>query len=93
MACGRSGLGDFDGDRDVDLDDFAALPDCAAGPGATPDPPDPISVEQCRGAFDIDEDTDVDLSDFGSLQRVFGGQPAISETGAVGEGKNSVEPR
>lgn len=73
MACGRSGLGDFDGDRDVDLDDFAAFPDCAAGPGVPLVPADTISAEQCLGAFDVDEDTDLDLSDFRSFQRVFCG--------------------
>ena len=44
-----------------------------AGPEATPDPPDPISVEHCLGAFDFDEDTDVDLTDFGTFQEVLAG--------------------
>ncbi len=65
--------GDFDGDGEVDLDDFTRFTQCLAGPEATPDPPDPISVEHCLGAFDFDEDTDVDLTDFGTFQEVLAG--------------------
>ena len=73
LACVEAGTGDFDGDGDVDLDDFASFPDCLAGPDATPDPPDPISADDCLSAFDFDADTDVDLGDFGSFQEVCGG--------------------
>jgi len=71
LACAQPGAGDFDGDGDVDLDDFARFQDCLAGPDVTPDPPAPISAEDCLVVFDFDVDTDVDLSDFGSFQGVF----------------------
>ena len=73
LVCVVAGNGDFDDDGDVDLDDFARFPDCLAGPGATPDPPDPFSVEDCLTAFDFDGDLDVDLEDFGGFQQGFGG--------------------
>ena len=75
LACGPGVTGDFDGDGDVDLDDLARFTDCLAGPGATPDPPDPFSVEDCLTAFDFDGDLDVDLDNFAGLQEVFTGSP------------------
>jgi hypothetical protein len=59
--------GDFEGDGDVDLDDFAAYMDCVdySGTGA-------ITLESGCGAFDFDLDQDLDLADLGYLQLVFG---------------------
>jgi len=58
--------GDYDGDGDVDLADFAHFPDCMTGPDAGP--PDP----GCE-AFCLDPDADVDLDDFGVFQVNFTG--------------------
>jgi hypothetical protein len=65
--------GDFDGDGDVDLDDYEYLPDCTAGPDTTPIPPGPVTAQDCLDAFDFDIDADVDLADFGSFQEAFTG--------------------
>ncbi len=54
-------FGDFDGDGEVDLEDFARMPDCLTGPDLGP------VIIGCE-AFDFDIDTDVDLSDFASFQ-------------------------
>ena len=54
--------GDFDSDDDVDLDDYAALVDCLAGPEGAPSPAAPECVDACLFAFDTDDD-DVDLTD------------------------------
>ena len=62
------GSGDFDGDFDVDLDDYSELLHCITGPIDEP-PPLPLGCE--RGDFD-DNDV-VDLRDFGSFQRIFTG--------------------
>ena len=59
--------GDFDGDNDVDLDDFGAFAGCMAGP-KTPPPP---SSWNCA---DLDDDSDVDLADFVAFQLHFTGQ-------------------
>ena len=57
-------FGDFDGDGDVDLDDFAGLPGCSAGAGGGLGP-------DCE-VFDFDGNDDVDLFDSAVFQRVFG---------------------
>jgi len=63
---------DYDGDGDVDLDDYAAFVDCAAGPNQPPAPSLPgITFSDCLDAFDADFDRDVDLPDFADLCRVF----------------------
>ncbi len=68
VLCGRVdigayefGIGDYECDRDVDLDDYANWPDCMTGPDAGPYP------EGCA-AFDFNFDADVDLLDFAELQ-------------------------
>ena len=60
IRCG--GLdGDFDGDGDIDLDDFSFLPGCLAGP-------DMIYGDGGCAAFDFDDDRDVDLDDWAGFQ-------------------------
>jgi hypothetical protein len=56
---------DFDGDDDVDADDFTRLKGCASG--AT----NPFQ-EGCTGE-DLDHDGDVDMDDFGRYQRCYSG--------------------
>ncbi len=60
--------GDFDGDGNVDLDDYAEFPDCLSGPwqGASFTEP----AQDCLDAFDFDTDTDVDLKDCAEFQKV-----------------------
>ncbi|MCK4658255.1 MAG: hypothetical protein KAV82_01930 [Phycisphaerae bacterium] len=62
--------GDFDGDGDVDLADYAVFADCMAGPGAAPSPAS-VTAQQCLGTFDFDIDLDVDLEDFASFNLGF----------------------
>jgi hypothetical protein len=56
-------FGDYDGDGDVDGEDFAWMPGCLTGPDAGP-------VEIGCEAFDFDVDGDVDLGDFAAFQAV-----------------------
>ncbi len=55
--------GDYDGDGDVDLDDYANFPGCLTGPGGG-------ILPDCD-PFDSDADVDVDLQDFVSFQEGF----------------------
>ena len=59
-------MGDWDGDGDVDLDDYAVFAVCLeiSGPFLPP------LFEECATVFDFDGDQDVDLQDFGSLELV-----------------------
>ncbi len=63
--------GDFDGDFDVDADDYGLLfPDCIAGPGITEAPVActngfPEAFEWC----DLDHDGDVDMQDYSKFQQ------------------------
>lgn len=57
---------DFDGDRDVDQDDFAIFEDCTTGPEIPQDDPGCVDA-------DLDGDGDVDQSDFGLFQRCVSG--------------------
>jgi len=66
LSCFAAPNGDFDGDGDVDLDDFASWDDCMTGPD------DPPYGEGCA-AFDFDTDYDVDLTDFAAFQEAFTG--------------------
>lgn len=75
--CNRTGIldecedvahGDFDGDGDVQLDDYDAFFECWAGPAHGPNPADGWCDESCRRAFDFDADGDLDLEDFAALQ-------------------------
>ncbi|UCG16723.1 MAG: hypothetical protein JSV19_01540 [Phycisphaerales bacterium] len=56
--------GDYDGDGDIDLDDFAAFADCMTGPGGVMNP-------GC-GIFDFVVDRALDLADFAMFQTAFG---------------------
>ncbi len=58
--------GDFDGDTNIDRDDFTAFGICMTGPEGGP-----VGLECQCGDFDGDED--VDLADFGWLQVAFTG--------------------
>jgi hypothetical protein len=58
--------GDFDGDADVDLEDFLYFQGCFNGPNH---PPSQVGCEEA----DLDGDTDVDLADFLIFQGCFNG--------------------
>jgi hypothetical protein len=60
-------FGDFFGDCDVDLEDYALLEVCLrfSGPDALP------PFDECLEVFDFDLDFDVDLTDFAVFQLVF----------------------
>ncbi len=60
-----NGMGDADGDSDVDLADFAAFEDCFTGPSAHL----PAGCE----SMDFDADGDVDMHDHGEFQKAFMG--------------------
>jgi hypothetical protein len=73
---GTECLGDVNNDGIDDacpspLDLFANFPDCMAGPGASPDPTDPLTPEECLTSYDWDVDGDVDLVDFNYFQSAF----------------------
>lgn len=57
---------DFDGDADVDLQDFSVFQYCFSGPNRPP------VYSECPRA-DFDGDLDVDLADFATLQGLFNG--------------------
>ena len=61
---------DFDGDADVDVDDFAILQACLGGPDA------PVAPN-CSPE-DIDADGDVDQTDYGLLQRCYSGTNEVA---------------
>jgi len=61
--------GDFDGDGDSDLADYARFVDCHAGPAASPAPIETIP-QTCQMVFDFDLDGDVDLDDAGEMLRL-----------------------
>jgi beta-glucanase (GH16 family) len=63
---------DFNGDEEVDLDDYSVLADCLEGPGRDPAPAPPRDAIECLTVFDFNEDEDVDLEDFGTFQSALG---------------------
>lgn len=60
--------GDYDGDGDVDLNDFGEFEACFTGSDRPPDEP------PCE-FFDLDEDGDVDCADWGLFTSVWTGPP------------------
>jgi len=69
--------GDFDSDRDVDLDDFAFLQSCLSGSGIAPPSP------ECADA-DFDTDEDVDAVDLGRLINCFSGADVPGDPACAG---------
>jgi len=68
--CNAGVPGDWNGDGDVDISDFAEFPTCWSGPVGSPDWVMPSQV--CQDVFDFDGDTDVDLADFAEFQPALG---------------------
>jgi hypothetical protein len=66
--CGAPLPGDFDGDGDVDLADFAAFAQCFGGANLPPAGSCPPGVDA-----DFDDDGDVDLADFATFAQNFTG--------------------
>ncbi len=64
QALGPKLFGDSDDNGAIDLTDFAALVDCAQGPGIN-------AVTESCDVFDIDGDTDVDWADVGAFMLMF----------------------
>jgi len=69
--------GDFDGDLDVDQEDFGRFQACYTGAG------EPQSDPQCLGAL-LDADDDVDLDDFGIFQACMSGAGILAQPGCAG---------
>ncbi len=69
--------GDFDGDGDVDIDDFGVFQACATGAGLGPPPP---GCDDKR----LDADDDIDLSDFGIFQRCLTGPDVPGDANCAG---------
>lgn len=72
LLCGRVdmgayefGIGDYDCDRGVDLDDYGEWQKCMTGP-------DGDAYGSGCEAFDFDADGDVDVRDFSGMQGVLG---------------------
>jgi hypothetical protein len=68
-VCDAVGNGDFDGDGQVQLEDFTAFVECLAGPYHPPTALPPRCAATCVRAFDHDGDGDVDLSDLADFER------------------------
>ncbi|UCD28577.1 MAG: VCBS repeat-containing protein, partial [Planctomycetota bacterium] len=76
---------DFDGDLDVDLDDFDIFMSCVSGSGAQYDPdnlPQGCFLIPDGGGIisaDFDKDSDVDQSDFGTFQCCLSGDGKLAD--------------
>ncbi|HUU17353.1 MAG TPA: hypothetical protein VM243_06735 [Phycisphaerae bacterium] len=64
-----TGYGDFDGDDDVDPDDYAFLAPAMTGPQ------NEVTPGSGYEAGDYDADNHVDLRDFGRFQELYGRTP------------------
>lgn len=62
-------VGDSDCDGDIDLNDYALLNECLAGPEVAP----PAMSPDCVDVFDSDSDGDIDLADANAFWLSFGG--------------------
>jgi hypothetical protein len=86
---GNGGAGDFDGDSDIDMDDYDQFALCFTGDGGGP-------VDPGCSAGDFDGDDDIDCSDWEQFQFVWtdpGSPPPLpdcSSSGLPGEGPSSV---
>jgi hypothetical protein len=60
--------GDWDADGDIDLLDYAEMPDCLSGPGE-------YATRVCGEVFDVDGDYHVDMVDIANFMRSFTGAP------------------
>jgi len=72
-VCDLIAAGDFDGDGDVDCDDFLALAGSLAGPDVAVTTPGPECVSAHLAAFDFDWDGDEDLADLAAFQLSYTG--------------------
>lgn len=63
-------LGDYDGDGDVDENDYESFADCTNGPNVAPAPAS-VTIESCLDTFDFDADGDVDAENFADFQTFF----------------------
>jgi hypothetical protein len=70
-------LMDYDGDQDIDQEDFGHFQTCLSGPGVTQADPD------CQNAR-LDNDDDVDADDFGIFQRCMNGPNIAAEPNCAG---------
>lgn len=69
--------GDFDGDCDVDVDDFGHFRECVLGPAVPQTEPGCADVR-------LDQDEDVDLDDFGVFQRCYSGNGIAADPNCNG---------
>jgi hypothetical protein len=72
--CDTDQIGDFNVDGRLDLVDYRAFLQCAAGPSGVAPASSRPSVD-CLRAFDVDLDTDIDLRDFWMLQSEWNPHP------------------
>lgn len=72
-SCEAIGDGDYDADGIVDINDYASLAACLAGPDLPPNPATPECASACLRAFDLDGDDDIDLRDIARFLRTFAG--------------------
>jgi YVTN family beta-propeller protein len=68
-----AGTADFDGDGDVDLDDYEPFAACITGPCASDTCAAPLYESACCAIADLDFDNDVDATDYAILQSALGG--------------------